>query len=72
MTQYNIVGDTPHLTGCLVMPCGEDKENAEDILYRMEHSPTPTDLRMTTGFTNLRVVPASGTQLWDNINMSDF
>lgn len=64
--EYVIVGDTHTYTDCLVYVCGANKDRAEQILKRMNESPTENDIKVIGECTNLKIKKVENKNCWWN------
>jgi hypothetical protein len=64
--EYIIKGDTDRYEDCLLLVCGESKENAEKALDRLLNNPTDNDKRLIKDHVNLRIAEVADEDCWWN------
>ena len=64
--EYIIVGDKEEHKGCLVCLCGSNLAHAEEVLYRLTHEPTKSELRTIDGHINLKIEEEKDEDCWWN------
>ena len=64
--EYYIVGDKGEHKDCLVCLCGNNFDHAEEVLYRLTHEPTRSELKIIDEHTNLRIEEEKSEDCWWN------
>jgi hypothetical protein len=66
MKEYLIVGDTKNYKDCLIYRCGNNRENAENVLDRVLNNPNNDDKFILKGHSNVRIEEVDNSDCWWN------